>query len=1071
MQLHTSITRHLLATAAALAATMILIPEAQAHLTLIRQGAESAQFPEPGDQFGSAVVAGDFNGDGHDDLATGSPGESGTGASQTGNVIISFGSTHGITHLGAQLHYTSDFGSSIESNQRFGASLASSDLNQDGYDDLIVGSPHQMIGSSPNAGRVYIYAGAAGGLTPWLTFEQEDLGGFSAPNDLFGWSLAVGRLDGDPYDDIAIGSPANGVREGTVFVIYGTDTGPFGSAEILTGEVLGATLDTQDYFGASLAIGNVYGNSIQDLIIGAPHRAAFGESSAGVVFVVPGNEASLSLGDNQRVTADYLDSVAVQADFGTSLATIPIGTYDQLAIGEPNRYIGSAKAGRVVLINGGLDGPVASSAYAITQETFGGTSEDFDTFGLTLSVGKFQTDNLVDLAIGVPNKDWLGDATGIVYVALGGVAGIGNSGNFVYSQSFLGETPESGDRFGSSLAFGAFDATDNGTLIVGVPGEDSSTGMVHVIAPWRQIVNPQFKTAFVRDCQGDIYYSHKPFEQVFIASTTKIMTVLLACEAAQLPPSDPRHVALLESYTVPDWVADDIPGSQANLEEGEITNLQELMFFSLLISGNDAAHAIGDLLFGSGGPNESIPLFLAKMNDRAAELGMFDTHFNNANGFEQEVVGPDFGDHYSTAYDMEILSRAAMQNPLFRAISNTVSRTIVRNKPSGAVAQTINSFQTWILNNNINVVGSGIKGGWTPAAQTTWCVSLEGSAGGRAIATTFGTASGNTASAQAIVLAAFGVSDCATWQPYSPPTFSYVHGGIFSSVDDTQIYSLNPTSPLSMQLNLFQANDDVESTNATLYVRRNSQMGIDPGEIVEFGITPYWAPEPVYITNMTDHVTTIFFGSPGHTRFYDIAAHDVLVIPALEGPSSGISWSIANADPLPAELAVTEGYRFEVNEPGSLGPGSPVFSAVLTRAPQTTNEDLLSFEIDWHESGSEYVLTVHSPDVTVSAPETDGLPGDTNTLVSLAPPAPNPFREQTQLRFALREPASVGVSIHDVTGRRIRHYPAVEHQAGTWNIDWNGTGDRGEPVAPGVYFYRLDVDGQAAGGGKLQRVR
>ena len=1064
----------LLAGALALLTILLGATQAEAYLTLIRQGVESAQIAEAGDRFGYAVVVGDFNGDGEDDLATGSPFETAGLEVQPGNVIVNYGSTHGLTHVAASLLNVTDFGIPTSGGaQRMGFSLASADLNRDGYDDLIAGAPWQVFNGTPSAGRIFIYAGSPTGPVPWVTYVQEDIGGFSAPGDYFGWSIVTGDFNNDIHKDIAIGSPANGAREGTVFVIYGTDTGPFGSTQILTGEILGATLDTGDYFGMSLAEGNVIGDTTHDLIIGAPHRDAFGENSAGVVFLVRGSNSGLLTTDNQRVTASFLDSVAASADFGTSVATIPIGVFSQIAIGEPDRYIGSARAGRVVLINGGPDGAVAATARALTQESFGGVSEDNDDFGVTLAAGRFETDSFTDLAIGAPGKNWLGAGSGLVYIGLGGVPGIGNSGYYVYSQSAIGEVAEGGDNFGASLAFGEFDFTDNGTLIVGAPGENNNTGMVHVIAPWRQIPFPAFKTAFVRDCQGDIIYAHKPFNEVFIASTTKIMTVLLACEATQLPPSDPRHMNLSDVYTVPDWVADDIGGSSADLVEGETITLENLMYFALLISGNDAAHAIGDMLYGSGGPWESLPLFLQKMNDRALELGMFDTSFNNANGFEQEVVGPDWGDHYSTAYDMEILSRAAMQNPLFREISTSANKWMTRYQPGNSFTQNVMSFQNWILNNNMGVIGSGLKGGWTPAAQTTWCVSLEGSGTGRAIATTFGTADGPTASAQAITLAALGVSDCATWQPWEESEFTYVQEGIVPSLFEDQIYSLNPTTPLSMQVNLYQAAEEVTETNAIMRVKRNSEASIEPNGSVDYGIAPYGGLYgPIRITNMLNRFTKIRFVSPGFTRFYDIGPNGTIEIPALEGNSSGVTWTIESHDGGPEDLHLTveECYGFDVLEP-NLGYGGNVFSATITRDPATTHNDLVSLAIDWHEAGGEYLMMVHSPDVTVSAPDSDGFPGDTSELVAIAPAAPNPFRQHTQIRYALPRPATVGVSIHDVSGRRVRHYPAVERRAGAWSLEWNGVSDRGESVAPGVYFYRLEVDGQDAGGGKLQFIR
>lgn len=75
---------------------------AEAHLSIIRQGPESAGALEAGDQFGFSVAVGDFNGDGYDDLATGAPDENYGTTENAGSVIINWGSEFGLTHVGAE---------------------------------------------------------------------------------------------------------------------------------------------------------------------------------------------------------------------------------------------------------------------------------------------------------------------------------------------------------------------------------------------------------------------------------------------------------------------------------------------------------------------------------------------------------------------------------------------------------------------------------------------------------------------------------------------------------------------------------------------------------------------------------------------------------------------------------------------------------------------------------------------------------------------------------------------------------------------------------------------------------
>lgn len=125
---------------------------AQAHLSIIRQGTESAGFREDGELFGSSVAYGDFNGDNRDDLATGSPWE-GAGSPRLGQVTISYGSAEGLTHVVATFLNPGDFGLNLNAEMRFGQVLAVSDLNRDGYDDLVVGTPGEIVnGASQVAG-------------------------------------------------------------------------------------------------------------------------------------------------------------------------------------------------------------------------------------------------------------------------------------------------------------------------------------------------------------------------------------------------------------------------------------------------------------------------------------------------------------------------------------------------------------------------------------------------------------------------------------------------------------------------------------------------------------------------------------------------------------------------------------------------------------------------------------------------------------------------------------------------------------------------------------------------------
>lgn len=137
-----------------------------------------------------------------------------------------------------------------------------------------------------------------------------------------------------------------------------------------------------------------------------------------------------------------------------------------------------------------------------------------------------------------------------------------------------------------------------------------------------------------------------------MASTTKIMTGLLACESKKFD----------NVYTVP-AEAIRVEGSSMGLRAGEKITLRDLTYGLLLESGNDAANVIAYCLDGS------IPAFAKRMNNRAAELGLKNTHFANPSGLDNEA-------HYTTALDLARLGAYAMQNKDFAKIASTYTAKI-----------------------------------------------------------------------------------------------------------------------------------------------------------------------------------------------------------------------------------------------------------------------------------------------------------------------------------------------------------------------------------------------------------
>ena len=156
-----------------------------------------------------------------------------------------------------------------------------------------------------------------------------------------------------------------------------------------------------------------------------------------------------------------------------------------------------------------------------------------------------------------------------------------------------------------------------------------------------------------------------------VASTTKIMTALLALEAAQ-EQGDPLVDITQEMV--------EVEGSSMGLQAGDSISLTGLAAGMLLASGNDAANAAALYLDGS------LESFAARMNQRAAALGMEDTHFVTPSGLDGEDA-QGLG-HLSTAYDMALLARAALEDQAFRQLCSSPSLAVEFAEPVKRVTYT-----------------------------------------------------------------------------------------------------------------------------------------------------------------------------------------------------------------------------------------------------------------------------------------------------------------------------------------------------------------------------------------------
>jgi D-alanyl-D-alanine carboxypeptidase (penicillin-binding protein 5/6) len=187
---------------------------------------------------------------------------------------------------------------------------------------------------------------------------------------------------------------------------------------------------------------------------------------------------------------------------------------------------------------------------------------------------------------------------------------------------------------------------------------------------------------------GRILYEKNARKKMPMASTTKIMTAILAIENGSMD----------DIVTVSDK-AYGVEGSSIYLDRGEKICLENLLYGLMLRSGNDAAVAIAEHIGGS------LENFVDMMNKKAIELGAKDTHFVNPHGLHDDL-------HYTTAYDLALISTYAMKNPIFRTIVSTKYKKIPwENHEWDRVLQNKNKI-LWDYEG-----GNGIKTGYTKKSR------------------------------------------------------------------------------------------------------------------------------------------------------------------------------------------------------------------------------------------------------------------------------------------------------------------------------------------------------------------